>query len=133
MLRNRYIGGLVGPACQQEILVLAISIMFSSPVLSAQTVRDGDSTKWREDLAFLASELPKEHKNLFHAMSQAWFEAGIAALESSIPNLERHEIIVDMARIVNAVGDGHSGIRLFADPSVGSTSACAIKKSGSAL
>ena len=43
----------------------------------------------------------------------------VAALDAKIPSLERHEVIVEMARIVAAVGDGHTNIYPTRDPKIG--------------
>ena len=66
--------------------------------------------KWREDLRFLASELPKKHKNAFHRISQAQFDKMVADLDSRIPSLTDEEIVMGMARIAASIGDGHTGL-----------------------
>jgi len=74
---------------------------------------------WREDLHFLAKELPKTHQNLFHTMARERFEAAVAELDQRIPALARHQVIVGLARIVALIGDGHSRIDLCDGPNVG--------------
>jgi len=66
--------------------------------------------KWREDLRFLAAELPKKHKNAFHRISRAEFEKMVADLEAKIPSLSDEEIILGMSRIVSHIGDGHTSL-----------------------
>lgn len=67
--------------------------------------------EWREDLRFLAETLPKVHKNLFHKMKREDFEAAVKNLDARIPNLKRHEIVVELMRIVTMIGDGHTRLR----------------------
>jgi tetratricopeptide (TPR) repeat protein len=72
--------------------------------------------KWREDLRYLAAEMPKVHKNLFHAMTREQFDAAVRRLDERIPSLSRNQILVEFARIVAMVGDGHTFMPLFTDP-----------------
>jgi hypothetical protein len=74
---------------------------------------------WQEDLHFLAKELPKRHDNLFHTMMRDSFETAVAELDQRIPALTRHQLIVELARIVALVGDGHSRIDLLDGPNIG--------------
>ena len=79
-----------------------------------------DATRaWRDDLKFMAGELERLHKNLYHSVARKEFEALVAALDAKIPSLERHEVIVEMARIVAAVGDGHTNIYPTRDQKIG--------------
>src|SRR6185503_2352461 len=77
-----------------------------------------DSKAGREDLDFLAEELPKRHVNVFHTVTQAQFEQAVRALRERIPALARHQVIVELARIVALIGDGHSRLDLSDGPNV---------------
>src|SRR6266849_11152576 len=68
--------------------------------------------QWREDLQYLARELPKRHKNLFHSVSREQFERAVAELDVAIPSLQDHQIIVRMQQIAAKVGDGHTGVHV---------------------
>lgn len=68
--------------------------------------------QWREDLQYLARELPKRHKNLFHTVSREQFERAVAELDTAIPSLEDHQIIVSMLQITAKVGDAHTYVHL---------------------
>lgn len=67
------------------------------------------SEKWREDLRFMGERLPATHKNLYHKLSKADFEAAVRKLDKRIPTLADHEIVVEMMRIIAMIGDGHTG------------------------
>jgi hypothetical protein len=67
----------------------------------------------------MAEEMPKRHKNLFHTTSRQEFENAVTRLDERIPSLARHQIIVEMARIVARVGDGHTNIAPTRDPKIG--------------
>jgi hypothetical protein len=68
--------------------------------------------EWRKDLRSFAEQLPKRHKNLYHAVSKEQFERAVADLDAAIPALQDHEIIVRLQQIAALVGDGHTGVHL---------------------
>jgi hypothetical protein len=81
-----------------------------------------DSTfvrQWRDDLAYLARELPRRHKNLFHTMRREQFDSALAMLDRKLPGLARHQVIVELARIVALAGDGHTNVAPTRDPKIG--------------
>ena len=85
-----------------------------------RTVPDSSSVRqWREDLAYLARELPRRHKNLFHSISRGQFDSALTVLDRKLPGLARHQVIVELARIVALVGDGHTNVAPTRDPKIG--------------
>ncbi|MEP7157358.1 MAG: hypothetical protein ABI905_16375, partial [Betaproteobacteria bacterium] len=58
---------------------------------------DAASRAWRQDLRFMADELPKRHKNLYHDMTPEQFERAVRTLDARIPTLSRNQVIVEMA------------------------------------
>jgi hypothetical protein len=83
------------------------------PLDSAQVVA------WREDLRFMAGEMARRHRNLYHTVSKASFDSAVTALDRRIPSLARHEVIVELARIAALVGDGHTNVAPTRDPKIG--------------
>lgn len=69
--------------------------------------------QWQQDLQYLAKELPRRHKNAFHTVTREQFEKSVAELNSQIPNLPSHEIVVGLMRIVASVGDAHTELSGF--------------------
>jgi len=100
-------------------IALVISILVSILVLHNKVFAQESLTseQWREDLNTLATEMPARHLDLFHTQSKESFEKAVQTLHNNIPNMQSHEIIVELAKIANAVGDGHSGMR-FGDPAI---------------
>ena len=80
---------------------------------SKSTVQDMNSAKWKEDLHYMANELEKEHKNLYHHISKADFQKAVEKLDNNIPRLTNQEIMVELACIVAMVGDGHTELALY--------------------
>lgn len=64
--------------------------------------------RWLQDIDYLATQLPYLHVNAFHAISQDVFIAEVDALKARVPDLTDTEIIIEIARIVALVGDGHT-------------------------
>lgn len=68
--------------------------------------------QWRKDLKELAEKLSQNHRAPFHALSKGDFEKAVASLDRRIPDLADHQVIVEMARIVAMIGDGHTRLAL---------------------
>jgi hypothetical protein len=64
--------------------------------------------QWREDMQFLARELPKRHANAFHHTARERFEAGVSDLDRRLDSLNADEIYIGLDRIANLVGDAHT-------------------------
>jgi hypothetical protein len=64
--------------------------------------------QWREDLRFLARELPKRHANAFHFTRREDFEKAVADLDSKLRNADADAAWVGLQRIVSLVGDAHT-------------------------
>jgi hypothetical protein len=110
-----------------------IKFLFLSPMLcifflsaAAQTKKQSvsvldkvEAEKWREDLLYMAQQMPKLHKNLFHTMTRQQFDDAVSKLHTLIPSLARHQVIVGLARIVAMVGDGHTSVNFLFDSKIG--------------
>ena len=96
------------------LLAIASALFFLHAIVTAEEARH-----WSEDLHFMAREMERVHKNLYHSITREEFEAMVGRLDAKIPALSRHQIIVEMAKIVAAVGDGHTNIAPTRDPKIG--------------
>lgn len=67
----------------------------------------------------MVKEMQRTHKNLYHSISAESFAAMVQTLDAKIPSLTRAEVIVEMAKIVAAVGDGHTNIYPTRDSKIG--------------
>jgi len=99
-------------------IVLFVATLASAQI-SSSPVDKIEAEKWRADLRFMAEAMPKYHKNLFHSMTRDQFDAAVQELDRKIPTLARHRIIVELARIVARVGDGHTNIAPTRDAKIG--------------
>lgn len=66
---------------------------------------------WREDLQYLAAELPRRHANAFHAITREQFASAVADLDARIPKLQPNEIVVGLTRLTAMIGDGHTHLQ----------------------
>jgi len=83
------------------------------------SARQLTAEQWREDLRYFATEFPKTHRNAFHSIPQAEWEAAVKRLDERIPQLKRHQIIVELSKLVALIGDGHTCFHSFYSPEVG--------------
>ncbi|HVE60093.1 MAG TPA: S41 family peptidase, partial [Pyrinomonadaceae bacterium] len=101
-----------------SLFALLLVVFAFAPNAGAQNAKT-ETEKWREDLRFMAQEMPKRHKDMFHRITREQFEAAIKNLDARIPNLERNQIIVEMQRIAAMIGDGHTNLYPTRDAKVG--------------
>ena len=66
--------------------------------------------EWKEDIAFLKSELPKNHKNLFFQLEQKQFDKELDVLSSKIDEMKPIDIALSLQQIVVKAGDSHTGV-----------------------
>ncbi|MFL5479724.1 MAG: S41 family peptidase [Gemmatimonadaceae bacterium] len=101
---------------KRHSLAAAVALLLA-PTLSAQTdPLDATAVRqWREDLAFLRQEMPARHANLFHAMTRAQFDSALTSIDSRLPRLGRHQVIVELQKLAALIGDGHSNVGPWRD------------------
>lgn len=74
---------------------------------------DPTPAEWREDIAFLARELPARHPNLFFHVSKTDFERQVSQLQEAAATATAVEMRAGLARLVASVGDLHTSIQVF--------------------
>lgn len=77
------------------------------------------TAEWREDLHFMAAEMARLHRNLYHQVTREQFDSAVSDLDSRIPMLSRRQILAGFTRIVALVGDGHTHLPLPWDSAAG--------------
>ncbi|MCH7676981.1 hypothetical protein IH879_18830, partial [candidate division KSB1 bacterium] len=100
-----------------SIIILALSAQgFPQNTMTAQ--------KWQEDVRYLQNLITTERSNLFHVITREEFEQAAEELHAQIPKMERHEIIVGLARLVAMFRIGHTNLPILPwrrnhDPNIG--------------
>src|SRR3954463_700651 len=90
--------------------IILLATLLSAPLMAqsnnhtAAPLSPAEIESWRQDLRFLAAEMPRRHQNLFHAMTREQFEATVKRLDEKIPTLTKYQIIVELQRLVAMVG-----------------------------
>src|SRR6266852_7301760 len=95
------------------VLALAFGVSLAAfAAAKPQPLPPMTAAKWRADVDFFARELPKRHKNAFHAITPARFASEAASLQAKSSEVNDDEMIVGLMRITAQVGDGHTYVRL---------------------
>ena len=97
--------------------IASLSVACLAPAALAQPIPSDWVAKWRADLAFAADSLPRVHPNFFHAVPPARYRAVLDSLSARVPVMSHDEIVVELARIVALVGDGHTRVTFPFDTS----------------
>jgi hypothetical protein len=71
--------------------------------------------QWREDLQFLAKQLPKRHANAFHFTPRERFEKAIVDLDAQLEHSNSDEAWVGMQRVTSLIGDAHTFLQTPGD------------------
>ena len=79
-----------------------------SSCLSAQNSLTKD--QWRQDLEFLKETIHKDYSFLFKKTTADNFDRMVHDLDKKIPQLEEHEIIIGLAKIIASFKYGHTSI-----------------------
>jgi hypothetical protein len=74
--------------------------------------------KWEEDLAAAQEAIREKHPSPFDNLSSEEMQAEFETLAGRLPALDHHDVIVELARIVARLEDGHSRLTLPLAPGV---------------
>ena len=102
------------------LLVLLSATATAQPdTIASHRIDEGWVSKWREDLAFAKRKMPETHIRIDHTTPLRELDAAIDDLALRIPTLAHHQAVVELARIVALIGDGHTRLTLPIDPAPG--------------
>ena len=88
---------------QKLILLLVCCFVLQTTAQSAFTAK-----QWQEDLKFLQETIHKDYSFLFKKTTKEAFDEDVETLHNNIPNLQEHEIVVGLARLVSSFKYGHT-------------------------
>ena len=101
--------------CVTISIVLTLIVCTTALAQHNTESKDLSAKQWREDLRYLAEQMPRVHKSAFHTITKEQFDAAVLRLDGRIPSLKRHEIIIELSRLVAMIGDGHTELWLGHD------------------
>lgn len=104
-------------AVRLPVFALVSLLAVAAVPATGQEIGAGDvsAEAWRADLDRLERAFVARHLDAFHTMSRSGFERGLQRIRERVGAWPDHVVAVQLAAVVNRVGDGHSGIRLFSD------------------
>ncbi|WP_235010986.1 S41 family peptidase [Aquimarina sp. AU119] len=82
--------------------------------LSAQETLS--SAQWQEDLRFIQNTIHEDYSFLFVKTTKEHFNTEVETLYNDIPNLQEHEIIVGISRLVSLFKYGHTYVSFHQKP-----------------
>ncbi|WP_442601346.1 S41 family peptidase [Paenibacillus sp. KN14-4R] len=75
------------------------------------SIRSEDSIQqWKEDLDFLANELPQKHINLFHQVNKEQFMDKVNKLKEHLPHMTDQQRKVGIMELIASVGEAHTNV-----------------------
>lgn len=86
------------------LALLCTGVLYAQPDLPAAS--------WRKDLRFLQKTVHEDYSFLFRKTTSEAFDREVEKLYAAIPDLESHETIVGLARLVASFEYGHTSLRL---------------------
>src|SRR5688572_16663356 len=93
-------------------LLIPICLSACSNGQSHEAVLSQSASQWKNDLNYLAEQLPNLHKNSFHSISKEAFQEQVNILSNKIDKLNDDQIITELMRLVALTGDGHTHLDL---------------------
>jgi tetratricopeptide (TPR) repeat protein len=89
-------------------LVMLLSWTMALSVQASSGNFDLTSDQWRQDLKWLSNTVHHDYSFLFKKISAEDWDKHVVKLYNQIPEMEDHEVIVGMARLIASFGWGHS-------------------------
>ena len=88
----------------KQLLLLFVSSLVIQ--VTAQSTLTAE--QWQEDLKFLQETVHSDYSFLFKKTTAEAFDKEVGQLNADIPNLQEHEIVVGLARLVSSFKYGHT-------------------------
>ena len=99
------------PAIVTAILFTTLVMLNAAETnVPSTTVGAPHERRWKEDLDYLARELPARHLDFFKLMPQKQFDREVRALGSELPRLSDVEVVFRLMRLAARVGVGHTRV-----------------------
>jgi len=109
----RPIGALLSIAALLILLVVVVAAVDYTLLPIVDVKRDLSKEQWREDLAYLAQEMPRVHPCLFENVTEAEFYEAVSDLDRRIDDLDAVRIKSEIAKIAALPNDAHTFPNVF--------------------
>lgn len=98
---------------------LAIGALIAALSASLLTAQSAPVVDWASDIRFVRDRLLEQHPKLAYGPIREAFAREATGLAERAPGLTRSATIVELARVVALVGDGHTQVGLAWDSKIG--------------
>ena len=96
----------------RQIAVAGLAGILLTLAPAAADVRALTDAQWQADIEQMSAAIKDIHFKPFHNVTESSFDASVGALLNSLPQKSDKEIIIAMAEIVAALGDGHTRVHI---------------------
>jgi len=113
-LERAFDGGyqhLAGTRDDDDLAPLRDTPRFRELVGSIDRDRFSRDEGWQFDIRFAAHEIRRRAFAPFGVISEDAFNARVAAIESAVPTLTDHQVIVELLKLLRLLNDGHARVR----------------------
>jgi len=104
---------LAATACSAKDAGNAIKADVRQLMLTSNNNNEERNRLFKEDIEYLQKELPKRHKNLFSKITKEEFDSLCRNLINKVDQLDNKHLLVDISKIIAAVGDAHTNINIW--------------------
>lgn len=100
--------------------IAALLIALSTGVVLNGQPKAGqlNASQWLEDIRVLQRDLIAKHADVYHTVRPEALSGAFEGMKQRVPSLDARAIVVELARIVAMVSDGHTELQLL-QPMVG--------------
>ena len=97
----------------KKLLIVIACCVLTSTTSAQSEITTAD---WQADLRFLQNTVHKDYEFLFKKTTAEQFDADVDRLYQAIPDLQEHEIVTGLARIVSSFKYGHTSLGMRGGP-----------------
>ena len=91
----------------------AIGLALNSLAVSALALSPEKAKDWQEDLHVYRTALAQKHIDAFHQLPESEMDAYLSKLSSSLLVLTQEQLWVELMRLTQRIGDGHTSVPLW--------------------
>ncbi len=90
-----------------------LALGLSQLAFFAMALGPDDVSDWQKDLQFYRAELENNHIDLFHQLDKEAMDSYLGKLSASLVVLTQEQIWVELMRLTQRIGDGHTSMPLW--------------------
>jgi len=101
-----------------RVTVAAIFLLVPVAVPAQGRLAPTEVLAWRADLDTLGTALRRIHPDPFTQISEGTFDSAVASFAARLPRLRRTQALVELAKLVALIRDGHTTLAIGFDPAL---------------